>query len=241
MSAVTKSSYRMAELVRRSGVARETIHYYLREGLLPDPEKTARNNALYNDQHVRRLSLIRALREEHLLPLKAIKGLLADQSRLSFTPDQLAVLQRLRRQKLDTFRHDNLNQPTTQMLARELGLSAEELRELREQNLLSAEDNEVLDNDEAETLRLWALVRNAGINAERGFSPRDMAYVNQAAEMLFSQEVALFQERLHDLAPHEVDALLHTVIPAVNRLVAMRHERMIAALLETYAASNPTT
>lgn len=239
MSAAAESSYRMAELVRRSGVTRETIHYYLREGLLPRPEKTARNTALYNEEHVRRLSLIRSLREQHLLPLKAIKGLLADQSRLSFTPDQLAALQRLRRQKLDASldRTPERNRQATLALARELDLSPTELHELREQNLLSADDDEAPDNDEAETLRLWALVRNAGINATRGFSPRDMAYVNRAAEVLFDREVALFQERLHNLSPSEIDALLHTVIPAVNRLVALRHERMIAALLEAYAAA----
>src|SRR5690606_5047907 len=75
---------RMAELVRRSGVSRETIHYYLREGLLPRPQKTARNTALYGEEHVQRLTLIRSLRDEHLLSLKAIKGLLAYQTQLSF-------------------------------------------------------------------------------------------------------------------------------------------------------------
>lgn len=82
MSAAAESTYRMAEVVRRSGVTRETIHFYLREGLLPPARKTAHNAALYGDEHLHRLRLIRSLREEHLLPLKAIKSLLDDQPEL---------------------------------------------------------------------------------------------------------------------------------------------------------------
>ncbi|WP_144401651.1 MerR family transcriptional regulator [Isoalcanivorax pacificus] len=229
---------RMAELVRRSGVSRETIHYYLREGLLPRPQKTARNTALYGEEHVQRLTLIRSLRDEHLLSLKAIKGLLADQTQLSFTPDQLATLARLRRHKLGNQTADADNSLRTEQLADELALSDAELAELRAGHFLSADDNEIADQDEAETLRLWALLRNAGLTPARGFSPRDMAYINQAADLLFQQEVTFFQQRLHNLSEKETDALLHTVIPAINRLVSLRHERKIAALLESYATAS---
>ncbi|MFD7169997.1 MerR family transcriptional regulator [Streptomyces violascens] len=52
---------RMSELSRRSGVPVATIKYYLREGLLPQGQATARNQADYSELHVRRLRLIRAL------------------------------------------------------------------------------------------------------------------------------------------------------------------------------------
>lgn len=231
-----ESRFRIADLVRRSGMSRETIHYYLREGLLQEPEKTGRNAALYNDAHVRRLSLIRSLREEHLLSLKAIKGLLADQAQLSFTPDQLAMLQRLRRQKLSDLQRSepNATQHTAAELADELNLTPTEMKALRSQHFLSSDDNEFPDPDEIETLRLWVLIRNAGLNASRGFGPGDLSYINQAADVLFNKEVELFRERLHDLSTPEVDALLHTIMPAINRLVSLRHERKIAALLEAY-------
>ncbi|MDE1012547.1 MAG: MerR family transcriptional regulator, partial [Paraburkholderia fungorum] len=224
MTAASRPTYRIGEVVRRSGVTKETIHYYLREGLLPLPHKTSRNAALYGDEHLRRLSLIRSLREEHLLSLKAIKSLLADQSQLRFTPDQLAMLQDLRRHKLDEARHlPPGTRKTTQELARELALSPAELQELRDTSLLTAEQDVAPDSDEAECLRLWTLVRNSGINAEKGFGPRDIAYINDAAKVLLDREVVLFRERLHNLKPSEVHALLHIIIPAINRLVALRH------------------
>src|ERR1700716_801088 len=44
---------RMAELSAESGVPVATIKYYLREGLLPPGERTSRNQARYDDVHVR--------------------------------------------------------------------------------------------------------------------------------------------------------------------------------------------
>lgn len=54
---------RIAELSRSSGVPVPTIKYYLREGLLDRGAPSAPNQADYDAEHVRRLRLIRALRE----------------------------------------------------------------------------------------------------------------------------------------------------------------------------------
>ncbi len=67
---------RMSELVAASGVSKETIHFYLREGLLPRPKKTRRNMAYYDDEHLERLKLIRRLQTEKYLPLEVIKRVL---------------------------------------------------------------------------------------------------------------------------------------------------------------------
>ncbi|MEU1081283.1 MerR family transcriptional regulator [Streptomyces sp. NPDC005908] len=52
---------RISELSRRSGVSNATIKYYLREGLLPPGRATAATQAEYDESHLRRLRLIRAL------------------------------------------------------------------------------------------------------------------------------------------------------------------------------------
>lgn len=67
---------RMAELERLSGVPRETIHYYLREGLLPAPSRQGKTQALYDDSHLERLRLVRQLREEKYLPVAVIRSVL---------------------------------------------------------------------------------------------------------------------------------------------------------------------
>lgn len=52
---------RMSELSRRSGVPVATIKYYLREGLLPAGRQLSATQAEYDEQHLRRLRLVRAL------------------------------------------------------------------------------------------------------------------------------------------------------------------------------------
>ena len=51
----------MSELSSRSGLPVPTIKYYLRERLLPPGEAVGATRARYDDSHVRRLRLVRAL------------------------------------------------------------------------------------------------------------------------------------------------------------------------------------
>ena len=64
----------MKEIETVSGVPRSTIHYYLREGILPAAQKSARNAAIYDQRHLDRLIAIDRLkkRREHL-PLGLLK------------------------------------------------------------------------------------------------------------------------------------------------------------------------
>lgn len=68
---------RIAELSQASGVPVATIKYYLRAGLLPPGERTAVNQARYDEAHVRRLRLIRVLRDVAELPVASIGEILA--------------------------------------------------------------------------------------------------------------------------------------------------------------------
>ncbi|GAA4345317.1 MerR family transcriptional regulator [Angustibacter luteus] len=52
---------RISALSAASGVSVPTIKYYLREGLLPQGQTTSQTQARYDDDHVARLRLIRAL------------------------------------------------------------------------------------------------------------------------------------------------------------------------------------
>jgi DNA-binding transcriptional MerR regulator len=64
---------RIGELAKATGVSTQTIHYYLREGLLPPPIKTAPNMAYYDSEYVEDIRLIKELQEKRYLPLSAIK------------------------------------------------------------------------------------------------------------------------------------------------------------------------
>nr|WP_031073066.1 MerR family transcriptional regulator [Streptomyces sp. NRRL WC-3742] len=67
---------RMSELSRRSGVPTATIKYYLREGLLPPGRAIATTQAEYDETHLRRLGLVRALIGMRGLSVSATKEVL---------------------------------------------------------------------------------------------------------------------------------------------------------------------
>jgi DNA-binding transcriptional MerR regulator len=65
--------FRIGELSRLSGVAIGTIKYYLREGLVPQGRATAKTQALYSTEHLRRLRLVRVLADVGGLSIAQIK------------------------------------------------------------------------------------------------------------------------------------------------------------------------
>jgi DNA-binding transcriptional MerR regulator len=67
---------RVGELSKRSGVPVATIKYYLREGLLPAGVLTSPNQAHYDDEHLRRLRLVRALVDVGGLSIATVRSVL---------------------------------------------------------------------------------------------------------------------------------------------------------------------
>lgn len=67
---------RISDLSRESGVPLPTLKFYLREGLLPAGRRMAPNQAAYDEEHLRRLHLIRVLVDVGGLSLSAVRRVL---------------------------------------------------------------------------------------------------------------------------------------------------------------------
>jgi len=59
---------RLRELVKATGVSKETIQFYLREGVLPKPRKRDGGQADYGQRYVRLIRRIKDLQEHHYQP-----------------------------------------------------------------------------------------------------------------------------------------------------------------------------
>ncbi len=68
---------RIAALSSATGVSVATLKYYLREGLVPPGRATAVNQADYDDSHVRRVRLVRALLELGHLSIADVAAVVA--------------------------------------------------------------------------------------------------------------------------------------------------------------------
>jgi len=81
---------RVGDLARAAGVSRETIHFYLREGLLHPPEKVNARVSYFDESHLARLRLIKAFQQAHV-PLAQIREQLKGMSKMGVPPSAAAA------------------------------------------------------------------------------------------------------------------------------------------------------
>jgi DNA-binding transcriptional MerR regulator len=68
---------RINELAEQSGVPAATIKYYVREGLLPGGERAGYNQVSYDESHLHRIRLLRALIGLGGIPVAVVKRVVA--------------------------------------------------------------------------------------------------------------------------------------------------------------------
>ncbi len=222
------SGLRMKDLVAQTGASREAIRYYINEGLLPEPRRTSRNMAWYSQEHVSRVRYIRALQEEHYLPLKAIRAVLDGHGADQFSPQQLRQFEVLRRR--EAAGHVGEVRKRFSAVASELGLTDEEQQAARELGFVNGDGS--LGPADEELVRIWAAMRNEGLTPERGFGPADMASIQNAVDVLLASEIDMFTARLQDMDDDELGHVLDRIIPNINRAFALLHERRLRQFLQ---------
>lgn len=154
---------RIAELARRSGTSKETIHFYLREGLLKKPKKTSRNMAYYDESHVEQLKLIKRLRTESYLPLNVIKKVLKE-GKLGTSARHLDLAGELFGQNA----RSELEPLTRKALSERTGISEKHLQDYEEAGLLHAKSAGKLKRYGYEDVRVAEILRTAEEEAGEG-------------------------------------------------------------------------
>ncbi len=59
----TRTDFLIGELAKRAGCRAETVRFYEREGLMPDPRRSEGGHRMYDAEHMKRLTFIRRARE----------------------------------------------------------------------------------------------------------------------------------------------------------------------------------
>lgn len=73
--------YKISELVKQTGVAKSTILYYIKEGLLPEANKVKPNVHYYNDRHMELIKYIKYMQNEMNCSIAQIREILRHQNR----------------------------------------------------------------------------------------------------------------------------------------------------------------
>ena len=67
---------KIGEIAKKSGVPPSTIRYYVRQGLLPEPDKVNKSMAYYDEGCIEKIQAIRHLQETKYFPLSVIRNIL---------------------------------------------------------------------------------------------------------------------------------------------------------------------
>jgi DNA-binding transcriptional MerR regulator len=169
---------KIGELVKQTGVPKETIHFYIREGLLRKPRKAASNVADYTPAHVEKILLIKELRENYYLPIPEIKKVLKQLKKQS--PAEQAVSQL----------HHRYFRPLERLLIREIvgeeafceatGIGRKWLSKMQEWGIIAfrlRDGERVYSQDDVIIGRLVVDMDRLGFGPKDGYDPEDLKQV----------------------------------------------------------------
>jgi DNA-binding transcriptional MerR regulator len=232
-AAAAQPRLRMRDLVRESGLPRETIHFYKLQGLLPEPVKTGRNTALYTRAHVERLQRIRELQERQFLPLKAIRAILEDTDEEGFTPDQEDLVRQVRA-TLAGWTSDQ-QRPSVAVADLVPGrVSRRELRELADAGLVTVQAGNGggrLTEDDAVILECWAQFKEAGLGPDHGVAPAELRLYDEAMERLVAREARMALRARGGAPAEDLSRMVEQVVPVIGRLLGAMHRKRMRRFL----------
>ena len=223
--------YRMRDLVRLTGVSAATIHFYQQQRLLPEPQKTAGNQAVYPETTVRRLLWIRAMQTELRLSLRGIGSILDRWGELPI--EEMRALQAL---------GGLLEEPDPAAAVDELAearnrLPAEDLDALARLGLIA--DSGVLSSSDVRLLGLVAAMRIAGFTDESGFDIETMALYRDAVDRLVTEELArIIEPVLHRHDAATLRDLVRRGLPLADQLLSLLHHRAVQNAVQQWLASD---
>ena len=181
------------------GVTRETIRFYIRHGLLPEPEKPKRNVAIYTDHHIERIGLIWKLQDEQFLPLHVIRKVIAQGDEDKVLPG-LPVLELAIRARLGARSGSPDTGPAKvkELLADHV-LDQVDLDALVSDGLITVlekDGEQILSGQDTDIVRIWAQIKANGFDEAVSYGAHDLKIYHDLCKELAGKEVARFFDRV---------------------------------------------
>ena len=225
----TAARLRMRDVCARTGLARSTIHHYIREGLLPKPAKTGRNTAFYDEEFVRRARLVKALQEKTHLPLAAIRKTLAGMPNGAVETIDLDRFTGVTHQIANQLRLTSEQDLSPAELSKATGLSVDELNGLAVVKLIEANERGRFSPLDARIAIAIAAIRGAGATVERGFTGSAQiidAYRKHLSELARTEAKEMVR-MMRSLAEIDLANFVEAILDPLGDLVSALHRKAL--------------
>jgi DNA-binding transcriptional MerR regulator len=232
---------KIRDLVQHTSVSKETVHFYIREGLLPKPLKRGRNTAEYDDSYVERIRFIKELQDRHFLPLAVIKNILKKQKKSSEW-QSLINLRREYFRPIDRFLPKEIlgEEPFLQAT----GLGKKWLSKMEEWKIITPEvrgGQKVYSQDDIALGKLIVEMDTIGLGAIEGFDPEALKHFrDKFREIVILSHKYYIEAALGKLFPEEFSKrvvqgreIMSIFFYHLYRKLSREEYRGILALLES--------
>jgi DNA-binding transcriptional MerR regulator len=229
---------KMKDLERATGVGREAIRFYIREGLLPSPERPARNVAWYDESFVERILLVKKLQTERYLPLSVIKSIVAGED----VPARAEVETLLDLDRsLPAAVRDHGARPPERLsaLAKRVGMTSKEILSIAKTEavaIVTRDGDQWLEGRDVAIVELWARARAAGFTDDVGFSAETLRKYVEFSRWLVREELRQFASNVTGKADRtRVQRMAEVGIANSGEILRLVHERV---MLDAIARGN---
>ena len=243
---------KMKDLERAAGVGRETIRFYIREGLLPEPERPGRNVAWYDEAFVERLVLIKELQQKRFLPLHVIRAIVG--AGVPPSRDEVRTLLELDGKLFPALAGAPAPAPERlSAIARRVGIRAADIREFAAVEmieLVTRDGDQWLEEPAVRLVELWAKLREAGFDERLGFTAASFRIYVDFVRWLAREELRMFAHGLTGRVTPDVSARMaeagingiNQMLPVLRRNTLLKYiaEGNVPADERTALAANAT-
>lgn len=220
-----KTQIPMRELEKVTGFSRATIGFYIKEGLLPAPEKSARNMAYYGSQFIEKLKLIRKLKDADFSLTQIRQILNAKTEAIDVNPllDLIHAINRLIPLGAD-------DKPVTVREIEEAGFDAELIRRLTEVSAITPANREksLFPSYSITVCRLAKYFMDFGISM-----PVIKEFVKKMRELVAIEsqafEACLKRDDMTSLSEQERRALGLECLENISALLPLLHMQLLIA------------
>jgi DNA-binding transcriptional MerR regulator len=234
---------KIRQLVKHSGVSKETIHYYIREGLLPKPRKCGRNVAEYDDGFVERIRFIKELQDRYFFPLAVIKNIFRKQ-RKSAEWQSFLNLRREYFSPVDQFLPTEI--AGEELFRNETGLGRKWLARMEEWKIINPgvrDGSKVYSQDDITLGKLIVEMDHIGLGPKDGFDPEALKhYLDKFREIAIMSQKYYIETALGKLSPEDFSKriaqgreIMSLFFYHLYRKLSRERYRSILALLESRA------
>ncbi len=196
---------KISELVKRTGVSKETIHYYIREGLLRKPRKSGVNVAEYNEKYIDQIQLIKDLRNNYYLPIPEIKKIIKKRKKQSPLDQAVSELHSKYFRPVDLLFTEKIE--GKEAFREATGLGRKWLSKAEEWGVINGEERNgkvIYPPDDVAIGKLMVDMDHIGFGPKDGHDPEDLRHIADfVREFVVSRFDKYYQTNLDRLSSAE--------------------------------------